>query len=216
MLNRIRRRLGWDGPTDLMTFWTRRVKEMKTHAVLHIDYSGEDMEAITQKHTSIVFPYWAEELNGREKVLLDFGCGAGRFAQSLIELTDAKYIGLDPIADLLAAAPKHQEMNFQLLRSQERWPLVSDSVDLIWIYQVLGGIREKDLASVMEELNRVSQKGAKICLVENTSHQKDSDYWHYRSINEYQDLFQDYQLRHRHSFEEFSETISIFTGQKSI
>ena len=45
------------------------------------------MDAIKQKQKSILYPLFQKQLSGNEKLIVDFGCGTGRFTPDPAQMT---------------------------------------------------------------------------------------------------------------------------------
>lgn len=105
----------------------------------------------------------------KNKVVLDLGCGTGKFMQKFYKET-AKYYGLDLSNDQLNIAKnKINSNNVEFMCcSAENIPLEDNSIDVIISTWVLGTILEIDRRNkVLDEMKRVLKRGGNIYLVEN-------------------------------------------------
>lgn len=105
----------------------------------------------------------------QNKVVLDLGCGTGKFMQKFYKVT-AKYYGLDLSSKQLEIAKKKvKDGNIKFIcSSAENIPLSDNSIDVIISTWVLGTILETDRRNkVLEEMKRVLKKDGNIYLVEN-------------------------------------------------
>ncbi|NJL58326.1 MAG: class I SAM-dependent methyltransferase [Desulfobacteraceae bacterium] len=127
-------------------------------------------------------------LIGNEKVILDFGCGTGRFTPDLAKIINGKAIGIDPIRYLIDMAPKIINVEY-LLCKEGQIPLPENSVDVVWSCLVLGGINGKSLNKSIEEIDRVLKTGGLLFIVENTSEKKDGEFWFFRQFTDYKKFF---------------------------
>ena len=193
-------------------YWQRRVRRHGRRSVLNINHTDDEYERITSWQKSILFPLLQAQLNGSERLLLDFGCGPGRFTPGLAQLVGGRAVGVDPIAALLDLAPADPQVEYQLLR-HGHIPLADHSVDVLWICLVLGVIRGRKLRATLQELRRVVAPGALIFLVENTSEKPSLKRIEFRSVAEYAELLDFAQLRHLHDYEDLGETISVLAGR---
>ena len=103
------------------------------------------------------------------KIVLDAGCGTGKFLPSLEKYAD-KYIGIDLSSEQLnKAKSKSQKDNSIFIKSNlADITLEDNSVDLIISTWVLGTILDLDERSkCLDELKRVLKSGGQIILVEN-------------------------------------------------
>lgn len=195
-------------------YWQRRARRHGRRSVLHKAHTDDEYEPITSWQKSILFPLLKAQLSGGERLVLDFGCGPGRFTPGLAHLVGGRAIGVDPIAMLLELAPADPQVEYRLLR-QGRIPLPDHSVDVLWICLVLGVIRGRELRDTLRELRRVIAPGALIFLVENTSAKPSLKQIEFRSVAEYAELVDFAQLQHLQDYEDLGETISVLAGRVS-
>lgn len=193
-------------------YWDRRARRHGRRSVLNIAHTDAEYEHITTWQKSILFPLLQAQLNGTEQLVLDFGCGPGRFTPGLAHLVGGRAIGVDPTAALLELAPADPQVEYRLLR-RGRIPLADHSVDVLWICLVLGVIRGRKLHQTLQELRRVAAPGGLVFLVENTSAKPARKQIEYRSVADYTKLLDFAQLRHLHDYEDLGETISVLAGR---
>jgi SAM-dependent methyltransferase len=200
---RIRRALG--RPPDLIDYWEHRADRHGRRAALDISHTDDEYDAVTNRQKHELFPYLASGLNGEERIVLDFGCGPGRFTPSLAELVHGAAIGVDPVRKFVELAPRGPNVAYRV--SDGRLiPLADDSVDVLWVCLVLGGLR--DLETAVAELRRVARPTALLFLVENTSERPDLEHWFYRSVDEYRQAFHA-PLAHVHDYVDQGDRISV-------
>lgn len=105
----------------------------------------------------------------QNKIVLDLGCGTGKFMQKFYKDT-IKYYGLDLSEKQLEIAKnkvKGENVDF-ICCSAENIPLPDNSIDVIISTWVLGTILEIDRRNkAIEEMKRVLKKDGVIFLVEN-------------------------------------------------
>jgi SAM-dependent methyltransferase len=205
-------------PNDLhgLHYWEDRVQKYGKRSVLNTGHSEEEFDSVTQMQKDILFPLLKKELKGDEKLILDFGCGPGRFTFELADMISGKAIGADPIEALLAMAPKGQNVEYALIRNGEI-PLQSESADVVWICLVMGGITDEQLLqTTINEIGRVLKRNGLLFLVENTSEAPDAPYWKYRTVGAYQNLFNFVDLRHLSEYYDLNERISVMSGRKHV
>lgn len=199
------------GPSGL-PYWEERAQQHGARSVLDIRHTEEEMAAITEWQQGILFPHLSRQLKGDERLVLDFGCGPGRFSPDLAELTGARVVGADPIQSLLDLAPAHPRVQYRRIEDG-RIPIESDTVDIAWICLVLGTITDDDaLRATAAEIRRVLRPGAVVFLVENTTRKKSLPHFRYRSIEEYRALFPGAGLEHLDDYHDRKERISIMAG----
>ncbi len=82
-------------------YWERRARAMGERAVTNASASKADLTRIAAEQRRIMFPILQSELAGDERLILDFGCGPGRFTAELATLIGGREVGVDPVAGLL-------------------------------------------------------------------------------------------------------------------
>lgn len=123
--------------------------------------------SIAEDYPNKIYKYLLPKV--KDKVILDLGCGTGKFMQKFYKETK-KYYGLDLSSEQLnIAKEKINSNNVEFICcSAEDIPLSDNSVDIIISTWVLGTILEEDRRNkVLEEMKRVLTKNGSIYLVEN-------------------------------------------------
>lgn len=104
------------------------------------------------------------------KIVLDLGCGSGKFLKSLAP-SSKKYYGLDVSKQQLKIAmEKAKKMsNVKFFNSSaENIPLPDKSIDVViatWVISAVNGFKRK--RKMLDEVNRVLKNNCKVYLVEN-------------------------------------------------
>ena len=192
--------------------WHDRAHQHGARAVYNLGHGPEEMAQVTEKQCAVLLPLLRAQLRGDERLVLDLGCGPGRFTAALADVTHARVIGLDPIPRLLELAPRHDAVEYRLM-SEAQIPMESSSVDVAWICLVLGGIHGLTLERTVAEIRRVLRPGGLVFLVENTADGGGDSFWAFRSVAEYQRLFRPIRLAHVHDYHDLDERISVLTGR---
>lgn len=195
-------------------YWELRSQQFGARSVLNINHSKEEMNAVTAYQMKEIFPHLKAALSKEDKIILDFGCGPGRFTTHLATLINGRAIGVDPISRFLQLAPKSANVEYKLLE-KGIIPLADHQVDVVWICLVLGGIKEEDIGQVVSEIKRVLKPNGLIFLIENTTNKSSKKYWYFRSVKWYKDIFQPCKLRHEHDYLDLEQTISIISGRNT-
>lgn len=201
-------------------YWQNRVRQYKERAVFNLGHSKDQIQSITKMQKNILLPYFSEQLNGNERILLDLGCGSGRFTPDLAQLINGKAVGIDPIEELIDIAKKNaylENCEFKLMR-EGVIPMDDASVDIVWVCLVLGGIIDDGvLKGTLSEIKRVLKKNGLIFLVENTTENKiNGNYWKFRSVEDYQAMFIFTRLKYLSGYIDLNEEISIMVGRKNV
>jgi SAM-dependent methyltransferase len=197
----------------LIQQWEDRARRCGVRAVLNIGHSDEEVARVTEFQRRELYPWFRAALRGDERVILDFGCGPGRFTSDLADMIRGRAIGVDPIRSLLDLAPRHPEVDY-LVMSEGQIPLASDSIDAVWICLVLGGIHGRTLEATASEIHRVLRPAGLLFLVENTTGGRGNDFWAFRPVAEYQRLLAPIPLAPVHDYPDLGEQISVMTGRK--
>ena len=177
-------------------YWQMRVKQYGKRSVLNIGHSEDEFDEVTQKQKDKIFPFLREYLTGTETLVLDYGCGSGRFTPDLAEIIKAKAIGVDILKSLIDLSLKKEKVEYRLM-TDNHIPLETSSVDIVWICLVLGGItKNSELDKSISEIFRVLSNDGLLFLIENTSDKKSGVHWKFRTVEEYQKLFYYVDLKH--------------------
>lgn len=197
-----------------LEYWERRVREYGRLSVLNTDHSEDEFDNVTLWQKSILLHLLESRLNGYERVVLDYGCGTGRFTRDLAKLIQGRAIGVDPIAALIDMAPRTDNVEYLLLEKGVI-PLSESSVDVVWICLVLGCITsEKELSLTIKEINRILREDGLLFIIENTTDRPDLPYYIYRPVEQYQSLFTFSRLEYLTDYYDLGERISVMSGRK--
>jgi SAM-dependent methyltransferase len=199
--------------TSPSRYWRQRTRLLGRRSVLHVEHKEEEFEDVTKRQKDEIYPHFKKMLSGREKVILDFGCGPGRFTPDLADLTGGWVIGVDITEELLRLAPRHGRVEYKSMR-EGTIPLDSNIADVVWVCLVLGAIRGKALKRTVRDINRVLRPGGLLFLVENTSEQPSTAHWAFRRREEYKRMFPLVSLMHLHDYYDLGERISVMAGRK--
>ena len=102
-------------------------------------------------------------------LVLDFGCGTGRFTNNLSALTECLLIGLEPSLEMLTKAllkDRSRSVAWTLGDGQQL-PFANEIFDGVYMTFVLHHLERKELA--LQEIYRVLKKGGR-CVIITTSH----------------------------------------------
>jgi len=199
---------------DGIGYWQERARKHGVRAVLNIRHTPEEVEAETRRQREILFPLLAAELRPDDCLLLDFGCGPGRFTPALAETTGGRVVGVDPIQHLLDLAPPHPRVEYRRMQ-QGAIPLPDASVDVVWICLVLTAIPDAAvLRATVDEVERVLRPGGLLFLVENVHRRKNPPHLRFRPEEEYLGMFPAVPLRRVGEYVDLEERISVMAARK--
>ncbi|MEM1108172.1 MAG: class I SAM-dependent methyltransferase [Planctomycetota bacterium] len=200
-------------PDSLQDYWDDRAARLGPRAVLHIKHPPDAMDEVTHRHFYEVFDRVDPLLTGQENTALDFGCGAGRLTPLLTQRVHGPVLGVDPTKALVESAPVSNRVDYVWMDSHEI-PLQEGVIDLVFVFGVLGAIPDDQLTKTINELERVRDPDGQLILVENTTTAPNAPHWFFRSVDDYLGLFSHLNLQHLGDYEEFGETMSIFSGPR--
>jgi ubiquinone/menaquinone biosynthesis C-methylase UbiE len=108
---------------------------------------------------------------GANCVILDVGCGTGRFPLSLSTMKNAIVCALEPSIEMLKqTVAKDKSRNILWIRADEqKLPFRDNFFDCIYITLVLHHIENKEMT--LQEIYRTLKKGGK-CVIMTTSHSR--------------------------------------------
>ncbi len=202
-------------PAGDLEYWERRVRRMGAAAVAHVGHRPEELAEVTRRQGDTLFPLLAGALSGRQEMILDYGCGCGRFTPGLAQLTGGRALGVDPVQRLLDLAPSHPRVEYRRLGPDGAVPLGDGKADAVWTALVLGNVTTPAaLRRASSEITRVLRPGGAFLLAENTSDRPDSHYQIFRSVERYRELFPDIDLRHVLDYDDLGETVSVLVGRR--
>ena len=208
------RKLRWKYGSSA-AYWEERTRRMGTRAVFNRRHPPDATEKAAADLRALLVPLLDQCLDGRERTLLDFGCGYGRLTSHFGSLIDGIAIGVDPVPALLDHAVAQDRTEFRLMRDG-RIPMPDASADVIAIVQVLCNItKARELATTIAELRRVLAPGGLVFLVDNTtSHRKSPHHVRLRSEGDYINLFQFTKMRRVGGYDDAGESFSVLAGRR--
>lgn len=199
---------------DIRQYWNDRATCNGLLAVYNQAHSKEEAEELDKKLNLLYRPIILEKIIPKDKNVLDFGCGWGRFSGFLQELFPGQIIGVDISSKIIELSPHHYPRCKYKVLHGEKIPIQDNFIDVVFIHLVLGAIPKNNLKKYTAELDRVSNENSLFFIVENTSKNSDTVYWHFHTANEYQELFSFVDLQKVNTYEDVNEEISIFLGRK--
>lgn len=197
----------------LKKYWEARLRKFGKRSVLNYGYSDSEIVKVTERHKELTFPVLKNHLQGWEKTILDLGCGHGRFTPDLANMLSGKALGFDLSEELVRLAPQDPRVDYQSADSTNL-PLEDSSIDVVWIFQMLGGLRGIILRKTVQEIRRVLKNNGLLFLVENTTNKPSARTWSFRPGHVYRQLFPFVDLRQELTFPDLGERVSILAGRK--
>lgn len=196
-------------------YWEERARRLGTHAVFNRKHRPEEVEQVSADLKAVLMPLLKAQLDGSERVALDFGCGFGRFTADLAATIGGTAIGVDPVASLLEHAAPGGATEYRSMQGG-RIPLDNSSADVVFVVQVLCNITDAaDLAATARELARVLNARGLLFVVENTTPgKKQVRYVRTRTADEYIRLFPFVTMKQVGTYVDLGETFSILAGRR--
>jgi ubiquinone/menaquinone biosynthesis C-methylase UbiE len=111
-------------------------------------------------------------------LIVDLGCGTGRFSQPLADRFKSQVIGLDPSQKMLEVARKKwqtDQVEFKQAPAHAL-PLPAGSADIVFMSMVFHHL--DDSAAAAQECHRILQPGGHVC-VRNTTREADFPHRHF-------------------------------------
>ncbi|MDO9357344.1 MAG: methyltransferase domain-containing protein [Solirubrobacteraceae bacterium] len=200
-----------------VAYWQARAEALGARSVVSTDHD-EPLEDITLRHRALLLPELAALIPlapGPVRTVLDLGCGSGRLTADLAALAGLA-IGVDPVAELLDAAPAAEGVEYRLLEAGDApLPLSDGEASVAFTCLVLGGIRGATaLAAVGAELERVLAPCGIVFLAESVSDQPDAGHWAFRSVADYAAAMPWAGLQEIARFDDAGDAVSILAGRK--
>lgn len=175
---------------DMVALWNRRAQRLGVRAAGHTRWNEKRFERETQALWNRLFPHILGHSSGA--ALLDFGCGAGRFAGKL-HGRGFHVAAVDVSSGMLRLAPQALPVTLAQIAPGGTFPFAPHTFDVLWVCMVLQHVPDRTLPSVVDELHRVLRPGGAVILCENTHQAKGrrSKRGHvvFRTPEEYIDLF---------------------------
>lgn len=173
--------------------WTRLANEVGRRAVMSRTISERQLDDETKRQAAVIFPLIAEQLTGKERSAIDFGCGSGRFSGYLQGLLspDHRYVmGYDPCQALLNEAPEGLGVVFHCANPENLFLFHPCTFDICFSFNVLGGpdVNVEDMARGM--IN-ITSPGGLIIIAEHceVTPITAARWWRYRKEEWYRNLF---------------------------
>jgi trans-aconitate methyltransferase len=195
---RLRHRIGellslFETMTEPSTVWAARARAYGRRCVVDLSIGEADFDLETKRQVEQLYPLLLTELTTQPGCVLDFGCGCGRFTESLRAVTRAqRCIGFDPCRQLSEMAMSSQsdlQCEFRTGSADKFLKRLDFKVDLIWIVGVFGGIDDAELLNLLSDLRAVLAPGGMLFCVEDTARdQTTNGFWHMRPIQTYEAL----------------------------
>jgi SAM-dependent methyltransferase len=117
---------------------------------------------------------------GQGSLIVDLGCGTGRFSEPLAERFSARVVGVDPSEKMLDVARKKTKSNHVEFRhlAAKPLPMVDSAVDIVFMSMVFHHL--ENAVEAAGECRRILRCGGRLC-VRNTTREADFPHRHFFS-----------------------------------
>jgi cyclopropane fatty-acyl-phospholipid synthase-like methyltransferase len=193
--------------------WQERAQKMGRLAVLDSRHSDKEFAAVTDFQKQKLYPLLKQLLLPSDKIVLDFGCGVGRFTSDLATLVEGRSVGVDVSQELLNLCSESQNVKYSLISDVSSLP--HTQFDVIFCCLVLGGIGNNKLAETVSLLEALLSSNGLIFLVESTDVKYRRGNWRVRTVPFYQKLISNCELDLIGSYVDAGQEISIMAGRRS-
>ena len=193
--------------------WEMRAQNMGRLAVLDSRHTNEEYEAVTVLQKQTIYPLLEQFLLPSDKIVLDFGCGVGRFTADLAGLVGGESLGVDVSQNLLDLCSEAPNVRYSLI--SEINDLSHGKFDVIFCCLVLGGIGNKKLVETVNLLDQLLSENGLIFLVESTGVKYQPGNWRVRTVSFYQKLIPNCELVRVGSYIDAGQEISVMAGRRT-
>jgi len=141
-------------------------------------HSRYDLGRVLSPHsTNALMELLAHHVARPVRLVVDLGCGTGRFTVALCETFDAPVVGVEPAANMrsTAEAKPHPTAVRFVDGSANNIPLEEGSADLVFMSQVFHHLVDRDAALL--EIRRVLAPRGRLCLRQTTRENLDSYFY---------------------------------------
>ena len=107
-------------------------------------YDGELIDDYGYVAPQIAADEFVRRVSVKSSVIIDLGCGTGRFSGALAEIFDANVLGVEPSAKMIERArAKHTDVRLRFLEAPgEALPVDDSSIDMVFMSMVLHHLAE--------------------------------------------------------------------------
>ncbi len=197
--------------------WRLRTEKYGKYGVISTDTPQSEFDYVTNLQKKIMFSNLRRFVTKKEKKILDYGCGSGRFSEELTKINPkAKVIAVDTEKKLISLAQPKNRVTYVWLKNLSQ---IKMKFDIIFIVNVLGGIEKKSLPKLISFLISKLNKNGIIFLSEHISNKKIQGPeilkgWAFRDDDFYLELFKKVFLKKVDEYKYNDYRTSIYVGKK--
>lgn len=148
--------------------WEERAKNLGRPGVAHVSWSDSRYHTETEAWWKRMKAQLGRRLKDRDRRLLDFGCGVGRWASRVAREFKIDVTGVDVSPTMVAnAKADHPDLDLRVVNPLEPLPFPDDYFDAVMTVTVLQHVPDDEIGHVVGELRRVLKPGGLVFLLEN-------------------------------------------------
>lgn len=192
--------------------WSLMAKKFGSYSVIDSRHGPKDYAYVTKKQKEIIFPYLKKLIRKEDKILLDYGCGPGRFTNDLAGIINGHALGFDPTIEFINMCPKNKKTFFT--HDFNHFKEKQIKFDVIWICLVLGGVNNEQLEQISLQIEKILGENGLLFFAESTSNKYIEGRWRIRTFEAYKDLFQFVSVKQIGKYFDAGQEISIMSGRR--
>ena len=201
----------------LAALWKDRVNQFGKRCVVNLSHAPQHFDEVTARQKAILLPALAWFLPPRARRALDYGCGPGRFSESLRDAmsggADRLVVGYDICRELIELAPVLPGLMFTASNRDLDNAARTDKFDLIWLCLVMGGVSDAIGADIATRLQRSMADDGLLFFVEHIADQRSvGGFWRFRTLRDYRRLFPRLSLRVVDRYTDLGSPVSVILG----
>lgn len=184
---------------------------------LHIDEAKLDAE--TARQIPILLAMLRDQLDGTERVALDFGCGYGRFSDALAAAIGGRVTAFDPCAGLIESTQGSVRVDFVSTSPEAFFAETRANgtlFDVVFAAQVLGN-PALNLEQTVADLVSVLAPGGLMAVMDHMPVTIPTGrWWRFRPADDYRNAFaaHDITMTWVGDMKQLEETVSMLAGRR--
>jgi SAM-dependent methyltransferase len=195
---------------DPVPVWTNHAADSGRRSVINPSISEWEFDQVTREQVAYFIPLMTERLTGDKDLLIDYGCGPGRFCGPLSGVVQY-VIGYDPCLAFIEMAPLHERVFHTAVL-----PLVA--ADIVFVWAVLGGIGDEKLDDEIDKIVGLMASGGLLLFADHTPDEPPrGTAWKFRHPRDYTEPFaaRGVALERIGQTKQYLHEIMIYAGRKA-
>lgn len=151
---------------DPKTYWNAKAKSAKgDHTLASCGNNEYENQCMHQAQLHALTTVIDQQIDIKDKTILDFGCGSGRWVEFFCNL-GAKYIGVDISEEMIELSKSRYPDNSFITLKDHKIPLETDSCDFVFSIAVIHHNRPAQQEEMLGEIARILKPGGYLFLFE--------------------------------------------------